>query len=490
MESHINRKNSFENNIEPYILKNEINNFSSQRNLKMRPPRDAYLFIPNEFQIIEENKDKPSKSLRRIFEGKTEYKQFEKIKLSELYQEIYKRNSKEKAYSNNIINISLLKKWDVLRLLQATCFDIDKSIKLILAHLNWRNEKIPNYVLKEKAMEILEKGFIYIHGRDCQYRPIIVVNALTFMKIKDNYRFEDLENFIIFFMKYLIENTIIPGQIENWNIITDVRGVSLYSLPSDFKNLMTVLSSNYRCRLFVNYIFGMSTVLNILWKIIQVFLDETSRKKVRFIKDSNKNEIFTYINKSQIEKKYGGDAEDKEREFFPGFMPSGNNLLDDCNRTNFLITEEKYKFLCDEGKLATVNYDIIKEYEEKLNKKREDPKLIFNEDDLNYRSKYFSDLKQEISTKGTYNFNILKYSGTNNDLYLKEEDNCTIKDENKMHTHNIKKENSFNLFSPNTSFEKKETMFTVSKKNEYNQEFFKLISEVKSEFCEGKCKIF
>jgi len=460
-----------------YSISQEVNNNNTSRHLKMKPPKEAYLFIPDDFQIIEVNMDKPQKSLRRIFQGKFEYNLYETSKLSELMLETEKRNSKETKNSKNFLEISQLKKCEILRLLQATCFDVDKSINLILAHIAWKNEKLPNYVIKEKAKEILEKGFIYVHGRDCQYRPILVVNAQVYMKIKDNYKFEDWENFIIFFMQYLINNLLIPGQMENWTLIIDVRNVSLYSLPSDFKKLMGILSSNYRCRLFVNYIFGMSAVLNIFWKIIQLFLDETAKKKIKFIRDGNKDDIFTYINRSQIEKKYGGNSEDKTREFFPGFMPSEDYLLKGQDKKTYLVSEEKYKLLCDEGKIATINHEILKSLEEKniknhnnvhaFNKSLSDFRLMKSNNNLNLNEE-----EAKIFNNLVHKTNLFNLNGNTNLSY----------------EHRIKINNSFNLLEQRTLSESKDETITVKK--DRNEDLFKMIEDVKSEFSEGLINYF
>ena len=75
----------------------------------------------------------------------------------------------------------------------------------------------------------------------------------------------------------------IPGQVENWNIITDIGSVSLLFIPTDVKNILSVLQSNYRCRLFVNFIFGMSFIMRGIVGVFKAMLDETAQRKIRFI---------------------------------------------------------------------------------------------------------------------------------------------------------------------------------------------------------------
>lgn len=395
---------------ETYNMEKEVKNFDTNRHLFLKPPLEAYLFIPNDFQIIEVNKDKPQKSLRRIFEGNFEFNQYETTKLNELYKEINKYNSNPKNIKTHF-NINQIKKYEVLRFLQATSFKINETIKLLIDHLNWKNSKFPNFQIRLKTLEILNEGFIYVHGRDCQYRPILVVNAGVYMRIKDKYTFDDWENFIIFFMKFLFENTLISGQVENWNIITDVRNVSIYSIPGDFKKIMNLLSFNYRCRLFVNYIFGMSKFLNIVWKLVQVFLDDTAKKKIKFINDSNKDDIFTYINRCQVEKKYGGDAEDKKGEFFPGFMPSKKFLLNSQDKDKYLVSKENYKLLCNQGKIAQPNNIILEELEKSnsefnLLKESEKGSTLNIEDNINDRKYHLKIISNEENYKNN-SFNLI-----------------------------------------------------------------------------------
>ena len=149
---------------------------------------------------------------------------------------------------------------------------------------------------------------MYIHGRDNNYRPIMVINADVFLRLKDNYVYDDWLLCIIFIMEYLIEKMLIPGQVENWTMISNFKSVSLLFPPAEMKKFMAVLQSNYRCRLYVNYIIGMSGILRGIWNIVKAFLDEATVNKVRFLTDETMDDIFTFLNEEQVEQKFGGKA--------------------------------------------------------------------------------------------------------------------------------------------------------------------------------------
>jgi hypothetical protein len=379
-----------------------------KRHEEAKPPTEAYLFFPGPHQIVEYNEKDPKKTLRRIFESKTaEFLKWEDTKLKEFEEEIKKHNSKKKPEDRFFLPVDY-KKEEVRRYLQATGFNCTKSLELLKENIRWRKELIPPK-MNDKIMEILNCGFIYVHGRDNNYRPIMVLNANTYMKLKDKYPFEDWLNSVIVFMEYIIKNLLIPGQVENWNIITDLNGVSLVFFPSDMKKIMGVLQSNYRCRLYVNYLLGMGSILRGIWNIIKGMLDETTVRKVRILDDKNTSEIFTFIHEDQVEQRFGGKAKDVVpglHNCFPPIMPSKHFLKNNQTKENVLISETEYKRRHLNGNLTVTGEYYVNKWgqeEENLKLKFEDEKR--EKEILEKKTKERAQTLDERENKMLNNFN-------------------------------------------------------------------------------------
>jgi hypothetical protein len=268
--------------------------------------------------------------------------QFEEQKLVELDEEIISlnnKNKKDKLILPDGITV------DKRRFLQATGYNNSKTIQILKEYLVWRKDLLPPK-LNLKAVELLNCGFMYIHGRDNNYRPIMILNADVYMKLKDKYLYADWLTCVIYFMEYTIKNLLIPGQVENWNVITDVNGVNLIFLPGDLKKFMSVMQSNYRCRLYVNYIIGMGSIMRGLWKMIKGMLDETTQRKIQILESNTMHKIMDFIHPDQVEKNFGGNAETiipGGHNCFPPIMPSGNYLQNIKDKEAHLISEESYK---------------------------------------------------------------------------------------------------------------------------------------------------
>jgi len=358
---------------------NDLNNQSQNENLELpeifperkdrhdrcRPCREAYLFFPSGFDLILYDEGNPKNTRRKIFgiKGDKHLLPFEKERLANLKQEMINYNS-----NNKNKKLVLPDDWpdcETLRFLQSTSYDNSKTISLILEHLDWKNIFYPLKV-NQNVEKILNSGYIYIHGRDNQFRPIVVINAKRYLDISKLYPFEDFVRSIIYFIEYMIKNLLIKGQVELWNVISDLRNVSLFTLPSDLMKMFKILQSNYRARLNVNFIVGMNMFLNAIWTLIKNLIDSNTQKKIRFIKENSLDEIFEFINKEQVELKYGGLATNVEdyKEgafFFPPIIPSDNYLKEEDDKFNHLISEKKYRELYFEGKLAEVSPYLIEE---------------------------------------------------------------------------------------------------------------------------------
>jgi len=42
---------------------------------------------------------------------------------------------------------------------------------------------------------------------------------------------DEIKLTLTYFIEYMIDNAVLPGQVENWVIITDMDGVGLTSVP-------------------------------------------------------------------------------------------------------------------------------------------------------------------------------------------------------------------------------------------------------------------
>lgn len=116
-----------------------------------------------------------------------------------------------------------------------------------------------------------------------------------------------------FYFEYILENFLLPGQIENWVVIMDLYNMGLWSLPiNNLKTIMGYLSNNYRSRLYKCYIVNTPGTISIPWNIVKGFLEQNTIDKISFYDTSiptlKNRSIFDHVNKSQLEKRYGGTA--------------------------------------------------------------------------------------------------------------------------------------------------------------------------------------
>jgi len=150
----------------------------------------------------------------------------------------------------------------------------------LVKYINWSDKTFPLTIQpRSKLIEILNKGFVYAHGRDCRYRPILVFRVQEFVKNKDIYSVEEVIEAGSFLGQFVINNMMIPGQIERWNLIISLKGATLLSLPDHIKKLIPVMNEAFISRLHKNYIIGMTFILRMLYKVVCTFLHESTIKK-------------------------------------------------------------------------------------------------------------------------------------------------------------------------------------------------------------------
>jgi hypothetical protein len=85
--------------------------------------------------------------------------------------------------------------------------------------------------------EELNKGYCYLYKRDRSFRPIFIISLGKLKKVKTD--IETIVNMSTFLIQFIISRATIPGKIENWLIIIDMKGVGFTEIP---KKLMKAIS--------------------------------------------------------------------------------------------------------------------------------------------------------------------------------------------------------------------------------------------------------
>lgn len=135
---------------------------------------------------------------------------------------------------------------------------------------------------------------------------------------------------------------MLPGKIENWVVISDFEknGFGDISLGS-IKNIMNVLTDNYRCRLGVNYVLNPAKSVYYIWTCVKPFLEDSVIEKVKISNKSYTEEIFTHCNPYQIEEKYGGKAPNLTK-FWPPTLPDAPYDINELPRPRHQTESEVY----------------------------------------------------------------------------------------------------------------------------------------------------
>lgn len=110
-------------------------------------------------------------------------------------------------------------------------------------------------------------------------RPVIVINTRRMIDSKINV--DRLVNMADFFLTYVVEKAMIPGKIETWTCIWDLKGCGVTEIPKDrIQPLVKKMTKNYRGRLFRFYATDVTYVVRQLWKLAHKFVDEFTNKKL------------------------------------------------------------------------------------------------------------------------------------------------------------------------------------------------------------------
>ena len=375
---------------------------------KCKPPKDAYLYFPKGEEIIVINQKNPESSYRKIYYN-VPYSEMEKNYINKL-----------KEIINQHPEIKLPDFFDdefLLRFLLADDCELNKVFKRLKKYIEWSNKTFPIVMQpKSRTVEILNKGFVYVYGRDCKFRPILIFRLEEFVKYQKVYSVQEVLEAGVLLGQFVINHMLLPGHVERWNLLVNLRKTTLLSLPEHIKKLLPIMNEGFISRLHKTYVIGMNFFFRLLYKIVCAFLHESTVKKIKILDGKKDQSMFEEIRKDNVETNMGGTAPNarigEENGVFPPRMPTEKFLLDSQRREDILISEEEYIKKYKNGEIPKdfVSPFILAKLEEEekmqikqdnLEKNDIEPQIIPQNNKIeNYQNKTIDSAKeQEIINK-------------------------------------------------------------------------------------------
>lgn len=254
-------------------------------------PKEAYSYWPDSRHCLIET----AEYVERLIFYRQTYKPWELSSLDQL--------------SRVLPGLGQVSDAEKLRFLYGAGWNIAKAAESLTAHLNWVQNWGDYKALYPMISDILQNGGIYIHGRDHRYRPVVYLNP----NLLQGVTLELIVATVYFIAEYSIEQLFIPGQIENFVLVVDLKD---FCFGETALKVLNVLQVHYPCRLAHAFIYNLNRQQQMVFK----YLSKNTMDKV-FV-NGNEN-ILDFCNVGQVEERFGGKAGNLDRFWPPTFPDSG-----------------------------------------------------------------------------------------------------------------------------------------------------------------------
>jgi len=347
----------------------------------------CYLFFPKEDEIL---LNIGNFSLRRFFFHVKEYTKYEDKLLLELKEMV------QKLTHNHILLNSLLNdKEKLLRYLHLTNNNKDTTIKLLSRFLELSSiydVNFNNIEVSENISSIINSGIFKLIGRDKKMRPILLNNLDTFRN--NSPPLIDLVKAYVFVLNFVIENMLLPGQIEQ--IILIIKLSLNEETDSKLESVFDYLQLLFPCRFHSILLFNNEPVFDTFKTgILESIVTDYNKECLNNVNKTTIYELSYIFSQNTI-----------------------NKILNDASQKNYISNDFKDDSI----------FDSEKEKEENLISKNEYIRFFsdsLNRDFYKFNEKVFNSFSKS-EMLGSKEFKIENFETFNPKLLMKINYNNTI----------------------------------------------------------------
>jgi len=264
-------------------------------------PQEVIQYHPPESRQFSTNKT--NVMIRRIFEGQDSFNNRELT----IFGEFLDIADDFDQMDNNISFI----KSDIIRFIYYANFNASLAFKQSIESTTFLKSIFP-INLTHDIKKIFETKMIYTFGRDINYNPILIINCQKILEEKA--KNDNLQLSIIFIIDYIVKYMLLPGQIENIDIIIQEKETDDLEIKKNEESiiifLLDLIVKNYPIR--VDIVFFKNTNTELMNNIF-------SKINTRGIEFLPYKSMQSLIHPEQREAKFEGTADslDNNINFIP-----------------------------------------------------------------------------------------------------------------------------------------------------------------------------
>lgn len=162
----------------------------------------------------------------------------------------------------------------LLRVLQGKKWKYDVASAEILSHSEWKQVTYP--LKYDPVKEMLCSGVIYGHKRDKCFRPVVVVSCAKILEMAE--KIDDIVAATNFFLDHVIEKAMVPGKIESWTTIFDLKDIGVSQMSNkNIQKVVKVMQKNYPGRLYRFFGIEVGLLFRGVWAIAHQFVDDFTK---------------------------------------------------------------------------------------------------------------------------------------------------------------------------------------------------------------------
>jgi len=172
------------------------------------------------------------------------------------------------------------------RFLSRSRGDFKRALKLMQETQEWRERYFEAGPLTdEDLLEDLGHGIVYFCGRDRCLRPTVVVRANRIpQRWYKEKRVDKLIRVLVFCTEYFLRYMVVPGRVENLNVIFDLKGLGISQVPVHaLSEVYGVMSHHYIGRVFRFYVANMPYTLRALSGVAMAMMTDRQRQKLTIL---------------------------------------------------------------------------------------------------------------------------------------------------------------------------------------------------------------